>query len=206
MLRSVDVDEIVAEIYALAKYDQTSPPGPLALAKRLLGREAVLRVPYRAISGDGAFAIVEGRARLFLRSGLPPERLTFAAAHELGHWICHRLGYRAPPESEEADCNAIAGAILMPSHVLRTPISQIPRLPELAGSFVVTESCAALRIGEATGLPLCLVTPSTVRVRGDGYAWPSRESELRRLATVRRLGLHKARLHDDPARIIIVAG
>jgi hypothetical protein len=206
MLRPTDIDEIVAEIYALAKHDQTTPPGPISLAKRLLGHEAVLRVPYRAISGDGAFALVDGHAQLYLRSGIPPERLSFAAAHELGHWICRQLGYRAPPEVEEADCNAIAGAILIPRRVLRPTVSKIPRLPELAGSFVVTESCAALRIGEATGLPMCLVAPSTVRVRGEAYGWPSQESELRQLAKVRRPGLHKARLRDDPARILIVAG
>jgi hypothetical protein len=68
----------------------------------------------------------------------------------------------------------------------------------------MTQTAAALRVGEADQLPLAVVA-KVVRTRGpEAFQWPG-EDVLRRWATKPPPGLARARLTDDPKRVVLVA-
>jgi hypothetical protein len=198
-MEAAAIDALVSELYDRAGADEGEPPGPLALARALLGHDAVLTVPPSALPGDASLARVEGSWRIYVRRGLPPERAGFAVAHELAEWRVRAEG------GTEAACDALGAALITPRPAFLRALGRSQTVTEVAATFGSTESLAWLRIGEVTGTPLCLVAPTTVRVRGRPYAWPANENELRGLAKGRRRGLVKTRLRDDKKRTAVVA-
>lgn len=204
MLDLPDIEAIAAELYELARADMGDPPGAVALARTLFGADGIQRVDWRIIHGPAVLVRIDGQPRIYVGRGLTAAELAFSVSHELGHWMCDRLGCGDDPDLEQI-CDATGAAIVLPRRAFRAALGVLGNLDALARAFVTTESCAALRMGETTGRPLCLLAPTRVRIRGDAYGWPTSEPELRRLAKVRRPGLRKARLGDDPRRTLIVA-
>lgn len=180
--------------------DEGEPPRLLELVKRALG-VGVQTVHAWSLPGDAALATVHGQRRIYVRRGLPPERLRWAIAHELGHWA---LGLDSSTRENEDACDAFAAALLVPHGAFRSALKTAgSSYTKLARHFVTTESCAALRFGEVTGVPLALVAPARVRLRGDGHAWPGEEA-LRSLAKEPRVpGVRKVRLRDDARRVAL---
>lgn len=194
-----DYDKAAEVLYRAASLDPSEPASPLLLARRLLGEGAVRTVDVQTLPGHAALVRVGANWRIYLKRGAPPDRARFAVLHEIGHWL---LGTGA----SEDDCNRMAAALAAPRRAFFDAMSAHGRrFSRLARSFRTTESLVALRYGELTGAPLALVTPRKVRTRGDGFAWPS-EPELRALASLPRVpGLRKARLRDDPMRVVVRA-
>jgi hypothetical protein len=136
-----------------------------------------------------------------LGRSLPPRYALFAIAHELGHWLLARHGFVGDDEERAAD--HLGAALVAPRRAFLSARRAVGEsLPELADAFGITETGAALRLGEVLGVPLAVVVPATVRVRGpEDWGWPD-EWTLRRWARGRTPGIRKVRLTDDPRRVV----
>jgi len=192
------LEEIEGEA-ALMVGDTSEAPRVLALARRVLGGAGtVLTVHARALPGDAALATVNGERRIYLRSGLSPLRQRWAVAHELGHLA---LELDSSTRENEDACDAFAAALLLPRRAFQVALRETGvSYTKLAQWFVTTESCAALRLGEVTDVPLALVAPSRTRVRGAEFGWPL---ELR---AGRIPGVRRATLRDDRRRVALRVG
>lgn len=185
-------------LYRQAGFSTDEQAPTVLLARRLLGPESIRTVHAEALPGDGCLARVGGEWRIYVRRCAPPQAKRFALLHELAHWA---LG----GEATELECDALSAALLVPRRAyLRVLAREGLRLPALALAFGTTETCVALRLGEATSEPLALITPATVRVRGQEWSWPS-EHTIRSWVKGRAPGLKKARLRDDNRRFLLRA-
>ncbi len=195
---------VAASLLERAGYSDADAPGARRVAESVLGPGCVYRMPTSVARAPAWLAIVHGQARIYVRTGLAPEHRNFLIGHELAEWALARDGYRGDDIEEAAD--AIAACLVAPRAAFRAALREIgERYDELADAFVCTESLAALRVGETTGEPMALVTPRSVRVRGDGeWVWPA-EDEMRRVARRGHPGLRRARLRDDPRRVVLRA-
>ncbi len=190
-----DFDGTAEALYKFAGFATSQQPPLLSLVERLIGDGAVRTVPAEALRSDGALARIGTGWRIYLRADVPPIRKRFVLLHELSHWA---LG----PEASEEVCDRLAGALLLPRCAFLRELER-RRTCCLAGCFGTSESCAWLRYGEATGNPLALVTPTSIRLRGATYLWPA-ESIMRELAGSRRApGIRKLRLGDDATRAVL---
>lgn len=173
-------------------------PAAELVAERLLGG-GVRRVPRHVLRRDGALARVGAEWCVFIRSDLHDRKCSFTILHEVCHWAIGR-------SATEDQCDALAAALLAPRCPLMAAVTRYGfRLPKLAETFRTTESCIALRVGEATGVSMALVTPSKIRLRGSSYSWPT-EPRIRELVSAGRLpGLSKCQLRDDSSRAVLFA-
>lgn len=196
----LELEGIAEAAYEEAGMDPERPHVP-RLARALLGPEAIQRGP-RPLEGPAALVRVGKNWRIVIARSLPPLYALFAVGHELGHWLLARHGFRG--EDEERAADYLGGALLAP----RQAYSAAHRahgddFPALAGALSMTETGAALRLGEVTGTPLAVVSPGRVRVRGpEDWAWPDEET-LRRWARRPAPGLRKTTLTDDPRRVVL---
>lgn len=119
----------------------------------------------------------------------------------LGHWLLRRHGYDG---ADEAAADYLGAALIAPrAAFVRAHRVHGDGLDKLADAFGTTETGAALRLGEVLRRPLAVVAPKTVRVRGpEEWTWPD-EATLRRWARNPRPGLRKAKLGDDPRRVVL---
>jgi hypothetical protein len=194
MLINGEIEATAQRLLREAGLPVTERPNPDQLARRLLGSPVRL-VPPHVLRREAALARVSGQWWVFLRSDLAGERRAFALLHEVAHWA---IGATAA----EDRCDALAAAMLAPRPAFLQALERHGSLQTLARAFATTESCVALRLGEATGRPLALVTPSSVRLRGAAYSWPS-ERDLRSRTALP--GIKRARLRDDRTRAILTA-
>lgn len=196
-----DCEGTAARIYREAGADPADPPGPVALARAWLGAGALERAPRGALLTDAASGTVAGRRRIVVRAGLPPVRLAWAVAHELAELALAEERYRAP--DVEAVADTVAACLLAPPATVRA-VGRGPvpaAVAEVADALVLTDTCAALRLGEVLDVPLAVIAP-LVRVRGAAFAWPD-EAGLRQLARRGGPGLVRARCRDDARRAIV---
>ena len=202
-LDQADIEGEADRLYRVAGLDSGTAAPIIWLATELLGAGAVVPVHMLREPGGACLVRVNGQARIYFRSRLPPMRRDFAIGHELAHW-CLRDAEEGL-ELERA-CDALAAALIAPrAAFLKVVARHGARFTRLAKAFATTESLAALRFGETTLEPLALVTPQSVRVRGAVYLWPS-EAAIRGLASNAKPGLRKAKLHDDPNRCALRSG
>jgi IrrE N-terminal-like domain len=198
----LDVEAEAGWIYRLADVESDQPPGAVVLAERL--RLPILRADDRFLrGGDAALRELDGELWICVRRRLPFERLHFAVAHEIAEWRLSQLDYR--DEDREQTANALAAALLVPRAALR--VSVLLDFAQLAEDFIVTQTCAALRVGEVTGRPMAVVSPQLVRVRGDAWEWPD-ERAIRGLAKAKALpeDVERVELSDDPRRVVLLVG
>jgi len=176
-------------------------PNVVRLAKTILGPNAIQRGP-RPIAAPAALIRVGDEWRIILGRHLPKLYAVFAVGHELGHRLLAMHGYDGDDEERAADY--LAGALLAPRRAFITARRAFGNdLPSLAETFSMTETGAALRLGEVLAQPLAVVAPQTVRVRGpEHWVWPD-EATLRRWAKRPAPGLRKVRLTDDPRRVML---
>lgn len=178
-------------------------PHVTRLVRALLGADAIQRGP-RPVHGPAALVRVGADWRIMIARSLPPLYALFACAHELGHFLLRRHGYDGDNEERAADY--VAGALLAPRRAFISAHRALgDDLPALASTFSTTETGAALRRGEVLLVPLAVVSPSQVRVRGPSdWVWPD-ESRLRRWSRSGAPGVRRTRLKDDPRRVVLDA-
>lgn len=204
-MQLADCEGLAARIYQEARAEPDDPPGPVALAQRWLGRAALVRVPRGVLPGAAASRLVHGQRRIMVRQGLAPGCLTWAVAHELAELALLEEGYFGRDIEQLAD--TIAACLIAPRAAVRQIAAGLEpeeQMVALAEAFRVTDTCAALRIGEVFGTPIVVVA-SKVRARGDAFGWPA-EHELRRLGRAKALpvGVRRLRCRDDRRRAVLV--
>lgn len=198
------VEGLADWLYGHVGLDPDEPVWTPKIAVALFGAGCFDRVDSWRMRGEASLVRVGDRYRIFVRRHLPPERVNFLIGHELGHWLCQREDYRE--DDIEETCDGLGAAIVAPRRgFLRLLRVHGEQLSELGAAVRATESLAVLRLGETTGMPLALVAPVRVRVRGAEWAWPA-ETEIRRLARRPAHGLRKIRLGDDPRRAALLTG
>lgn len=200
MGEQLDLEGIANAAYVEAGLDSSQPSVP-RLARALLGADAIQRGP-RPLHAPAALIRVGESWRIILARSLPRLCAMFAVGHELGHWLLARHGYDGADEERAAD--HLGAALLAPRRAFLTARRALGEdLPTLAEAFSMTETGAALRLGEVTGVPLAVVAPMQVRVRGpEGWVWPD-EPTLRKWARRPVPGLRKTTLIDDPRRVVL---
>jgi hypothetical protein len=189
-------------LFARAGFSLSDAPGPLVLARALLGADSVHT--HTGLSKAGHY--LPKQRQIWMRAGLHPRRAVFVLAHELGEMALTDANYQ--DDDREAMCDAIASAIICPRDAFRAALRIVGRdeLPQLADAFVTTQSVVGLRVSEVTGTPGVLVTPTHVHARGEPFGWPD-ELALRRLASARvvPIELVRTRLTDAPRRALLLA-
>ena len=196
------LEGIADAAYREARMDPATP-SVVRLARALLGPNAIMRGP-RPMQGTAALIRVQDEWRIYVTASLPRSYALFAVGHELGHWLLRREGYQGEDEEREADY--LGGALSAPRVAFLAAYRALGAdFEKLAAVFKTTETGAALRLGEVLRLPLAVVTPALVRVRGpEEWVWPA-EDILRRWARRPAPGIRKVRLADDPRRFVLDA-
>lgn len=194
-----DWEWAAGDVYKRAGITDGEPRSPDVLARKL----GIRVVPVANMVDLGAIAETDRGWVMGYRASQPPASLRHTKAHELGHWAARVNGL----EDTEANADLTAAAILMPPAAFRRRLRAVGIDPrQLALPFKVSETSAALRLGELERMPLALVAPATVRVRGpEEWVWPE-EQTIRRWAREPHPGLVAVRLRDDRRRTLIREG
>jgi len=198
-----DVEDVAAQVYEMAGADPDDPPGPVALADAI-GIE-IRPAKARSLWGDAELCRVNASHVIYVPPRLPPARLGYAIAHELAELVLKLREMRE--DGIEQLANAAATAILAPRRLFIHQL-KITRddIAIVARCFVATESAIALRIGEARGDAIALVSPKLVRLRGGEFVWPA-ANEIRKLARAKVLPfpLTRTKLTDEDGRVVLRA-
>lgn len=202
MLDSTQVEALAVDLYRRLGFDPSQPVDTFRLARKLLGPNAIERGT--TIAGLPArLFIINGERRIAVSRKLSAEYAMFYAGHELGHVILDELGYRA--DDVEAVCDMFGAAVMAPVPAVTAMLRAFGRDHEaIADEVGATQTWAALRIAECLGIPRAIITPQRLYVRGpETFVWGP-EDALRRLAKGNgRPGITKARLGDDPRRVVL---
>lgn len=199
ILSPSDAERLADVILDEAGADHASCTPTPELARRLLGPGSVQIVPRSALRSLGALTRTGDRWRVALRRGLPPELIGHVVGHELAHWAGRRHGVQL----DEDDCNWIGAALVVPKRCVRGAL--LDHVSDLAREVHTTQSLVALRVGEALEVPLALVAPLRIRVRGpEEWHWPDADT-IRRWARRPVDMVRPIRLSDDSGRVVVVA-
>jgi len=176
---------------------------PLWIARKLLGADGVRDV--RMAGRYATLARVGDRRIIAVNPRLPDPVYQWAVGHELGHWI--RGSGHGEQGCEEQACHYVAAALLMPRAAFlgayRRRGHDAASVHQLALAFGVTDTSAALRIGETDGKPIAVVAPHRVFARGD-TDWPE-EAAIRQWAKRGAPSVTRSRLVDDRSRVVLAA-
>ncbi len=197
------LEGIADALYREVGEDPADAVSPVRLARTLLGHDGVTIVPRPALRGETAMLVrVNDRWRIVVRRDVEDAELGHTIAHELAHWVLRREG---EPDTEEA-CDYLAAALVAPHRAFRSAMRvHGTDLAALAGDFRTTQSLVALRWGESHGVPLALVRPGLVRVRGQlEFVWPDEQTITRWAKGKPPRGVAKTRLTDDRRRVVLV--
>jgi hypothetical protein len=198
------VEAEAAELLRRAGFEAGEVAAAETLALRLLGTR-VRRVDGSVLRGaDACFCVVNFEPTIWIRRGLAPARQRFAICHEIAEWRLCELRYAEPDVEDVA--NALAAALAAPRSAFRDAMREhgAEGFSGLARDFMLTETSAALRVGEVTGTPIAVVTPAIVRVRGDAFGWPD-EQRIRALARGRTPApLRRVEIIDERRRIVLL--
>jgi hypothetical protein len=201
-----DPNVIARHILDAANIRASDVVSPVIIAGRL-GMN-VHKVPARLLRGaDGMLCWASPSWRICVRNTLPPERLRFVVAHEIAERYFKTAGCEATASDKEQQCDAVAACLVTPTEVFVDAVNHYGHTSfrHLASAFLVTQTCAALRVGEVTPTPLAVLHPTAVRFRGVAQRMPSDLARLRRLARGKMPpGLEKIRLTDEPKRVVLL--
>lgn len=208
-MEPADLEGLAEALYRESGLDPSEPASPITIARAVLGEDAVELVPRSALRLTRAkLARVGDQWRIFVKRPVEREELNFFVGHELAHWAMRREGARFDDEAdEERAADYLAGCLVATGTAFRRAMRAVGEdLPELANVFQATQSCIALRLGEAGAHDLALVRPGLVRVRGQlSFVWPREEEIVRWARGAAPSGVVKTRLTDDPRRVVLFA-
>ncbi len=201
--RVIDLEGETRWLLERAGYTLEDIPPVRALARRL---GITLRRSDRPKCGAvSCTAKLYGEPWIFVWRRLPESEFRFAVCHEIAHTHLDVIGYR--DEDVELAADALGAALAMPRLAFRGAVAEYGETSyeQLAFDFGVTQTAAALRVGEVIDTPIAVVTPGRVRVRGAEWGWPH-EPMLRQIAQRPSIpGLRKTQFTDDRRRLALSA-
>lgn len=155
---STAVDRVVLELLDLVP-GMRPPIHPLAIAEALQVRVAV----DASQSGRGRAKRLEGQAAIFLKPDERPERVFWAAAHELGELLAWRvdavanaLGAETIPHRREDTANLFASRLLLPAEWFEDDAIR------LDGDLVALKSLYSTASHELIAMRLLDLAPPTI--------------------------------------------
>lgn len=193
-----DIEGNAAYLYELAGADPDDPPGTPAIARAILGPGCIRRVRPSDLKSFAALARVQGRWLIYVRRNLRPSGINFLVGHELAEWLYRETD---DPDVERA-CDALAAALVAPRRALLKIYRRPDDLHDVADALVCSETCAALRIGEALDEPIAVVAPTHIHTRPPDWRWPP-ESELRKASSLP--GVARVPFTGDRRRFALMA-
>lgn len=191
-----EVQELGWEIFLAAGFRPTDPPkhGALRLAVELYGDDCI-RLSERAQT-EAEPVRWGDRTMISVKARLSANRTHFAVAR-----VIARL--ETAKRSSSVSVEKLAAFLVAPSEAFKSRfVAAGIDLPRLAESFVVTQTCAALRIvevGEGDGV---VVTPERVYRPGSLLSWADDEA-ARALARGTPRSLRKVPIRDEPGRVAL---
>lgn len=163
-------------------------------------------ITYRHFVGGGASYCPWGeRERVYLDPRMSPHRQRWLILHELSER--HTFQERGD-EGHELACNRIAARLRAPRGAFRRLVEAygLEDLAALSRESGQSQTSTGMRIGEVFDVPVTIVTPGHVHVRGPEWGWPD-ERELRRLTLARSMPreLRRVKLDDAKRRYMLIA-
>src|SRR5262245_64982304 len=123
-----ELENEAGRLFREAGIEAQGPVCVVSLVRRLVGERALRFAPDHALPGNGALVRVGLEWRIYLRRNAPDHLKRFVALHELAHWA---LG----PDATEADCDRLAGALLLPRPAFLGAVKGPRRIPSVAQTF-----------------------------------------------------------------------
>lgn len=190
-MSTLDADDIAAWIYDRARMDEGDPPGPVALARKIVG------VVRSDTHGPHGAKLDEGIIHVGRR--LEGSALTWLVAHELAELVIRVTDYRG--EDAERLADAGAAAIIMPREAFMRHARHLS-IRDMAKLYNVTCTAASLRYGEVTGRPTAIIAPTHIHIRGEDWEW----GDLPGLAKAKAAPeeVDRAMLFDDHRRVRLI--
>lgn len=182
--------------------DPERPVDTFRLARLRFGPGAIERGT-SLVGVPAKLFVVNGRKRVAVSRRLAIEYQQHAVGHELGHDLFDEIGYRE--DDLERMCDLFGAAVMAPIPAVRAMLRAFGRdHAAIAEEVCSTQTWAALRIAETLGMTRAIITPQRVYARGpEEFVWGS-EHDLRRMArSSARPGIVRAKLTDDPRRVVI---
>lgn len=181
------------DIYRTTHLPLDEPAAPNDLCRGLVGS-----VPeFAYINCSAAVARVRGRWRIFVRRGTPAAHMRFAVLHELAHVYYAGGGFSSA--DLERRCDRLGAALALPHVAFQKARKRTEDICRVAREFITTQGLALLRLGECDGVPVALVTPRGVHLRGEPYPWPLREMMFGRIP--HHLPVRIIWITDEPRRV-----
>lgn len=195
------MEGLAVELYERLGLDPARPVDTFRLARKLLGADAIERGTSLVGAGAKLFT-VRGQKRIAVSRKLSVEYAQFFVGHELGHLALDDLGYRG--DDVEQLCDQFGAAVMAPIPAVNAMLRAFGRDHEaIADEVCSTQTWAAMRIAETLRIPRAIITPKRIYARGpEEFVWGP-EDELRRLARGNRPGVVRAKLTDDPRRVLL---
>lgn len=177
---------------ARCREDAPEPGGAVAVAAQLYGGDCI--VESARAQTEAELARWQGRTLIVMRKRLSVRRAHFAVARMIARRELEREGIKG-------DEGLLAAFIVAPTPAVRRCVASAGLdVHMVADAFAVTQTCAAMRLGEVGETEGVVVTPERVYRRGLG--WVS-DDDARRLAMARPRSLAKVALDDEPGRIAL---
>jgi hypothetical protein len=196
-----EVEALAVDFYRRLGFEPDQPRDPFRLARKFLGANAIERGT-NLLGVPAHTFVLNGERRIAVSRRLSIPYAQFFVGHELGHIVLNEIGYR--DDDVEAVCDMFGAAVMAPIPAVRSMLRAFGRDHEaIADEVGSTQTWAALRIAECLGIPRAIITPRRVYARGpEEFVWGP-EDELRRLARSPRRGIVRAKLTDDPRRVVL---
>lgn len=192
------MDEVVgAAIFRAAGLRLDAPPaeGAFRIAAELYGGDCIVMSERAQV--DAAPAHYGGAQRIVLAPRLSLQRSHFAVARMIARIEIPKLGIAADEER-------VAAFLVAPPRVFAARVADVGLdLGELADNFVVTQTCAALRVVEVGARDGVVVTPSRVHRPGRLLGWADDAAARAIARRVAPRSVRKVAIRDEPGRIAL---
>lgn len=201
-------DEVAAAIYRRAGCNPMHPPqaGSIEVAAELFGGNVLRFLPHA--HAEAGIATLWGEQRIVIRTGTSVPRMNFLIAQQTGRlFLANDAWFGGLQRIEQTAVTLRIGAwIVAPPPAFLDQVGRTGAdLGILSNTFVITETCAAIRSHELCDRDVVVTTPTTVHRRGKLLSGLG-DSAVRDLAACRQpKSVRKVPICDENDRVALFA-